>query len=58
MKIYLIFFIFICVVNCSSIKNKNDTKMDSNKDINFDTYVSLLTKVSKNTKYPDINNVP
>jgi len=58
MRLYLIFFIFICVVNCSSIQNKSETIKDSNKDNNFDTYVNLLTKVSNTKKYPDINNVP
>ena len=66
MKKYLIFFIFIFLVNCSFIESelgissnsKSQNKINSSKEYSFEEYVNLLLNINKSKSYPDINNIP
>ena len=65
MKTYLVIFIFVFIINCSSNEkglnvsrnNISNNEINSSKEYSFEEYVNLLLNNNKSKTYPDINNI-
>ena len=66
MKVYLLFIIFLLIINCSFNKktqiwnyNESDNSINilsvSDSDLEFDIYKKSILNYSKKANYPDIN---